>query len=165
MKDTPAPDHLDRLAASALSKAQAADLRIATAESCTGGLLAALLTDVEGLSHVFDRGFVAYAEKAKTELLGLDPRKLRQEGAVSEWAARAMAQGALDSSSADIAIAITGYAGPGEGEEGLVHIAVARGGQVAAEWHCEKRYGAVGRADIRARAASDAMALLCDAIG
>jgi nicotinamide-nucleotide amidase len=161
MKDTPAPDELDRLAASALRQAEAAGLRIATAESCTGGLLSALLTDIEGLSHIFDRGFVVYAEKAKVELLGLDREKLKREGAVSKWAARAMAAGALTLSHADIAIAITGYAGPGEGEEGLVHIAVARRGETSsADWHREKHYGSVGRAGIRARAAADALSLL-----
>src|SRR5262249_45283856 len=136
-------------------------LRVATAESCTGGLLSALLTDIEGLSHVFERGFVVYAEEAKADLLGLDRRKLEQEGAVSEWAARAMAAGALDHSGADIAVAITGFAGPGEGEEGLVHIAAARRGKPRhAIRHCERRYGPIGRADIRARAAADAISLL-----
>jgi nicotinamide-nucleotide amidase len=161
MKDTPAPEELDHLAASALRHAEAADLRIATAESCTGGLLSALLTDIEGLSHVFERGFVVYAEEAKAELLGLDRQKLSQEGAVSEWAARAMVLGALEHSRADIAVAITGFAGPGEGEEGLVHIAAAcRTEPHPVIRHFERRYGPVGRADIRARAAADAILLL-----
>jgi nicotinamide-nucleotide amidase len=164
MKDTPAPDALDRLAASVLKQAKGRGLRIATAESCTGGLLAALLTDIEGMSHVFDRGFVVYSEEAKTELLGLDPVQLEREGAVSEWAARAMAGGALSRSKADIALAITGFAGPGaeDEEEGLVHMAAARrGGPII---HREAHYGPRGRAEIRARAAKDALGLMTAAI-
>jgi nicotinamide-nucleotide amidase len=165
MSETPAPDHLDRLAASALKAAEACGLSIATAESCTGGLVAALLTDIDGLSHAFERGFVAYAEQAKVEMLGLAPQKLKQEGAVSRWAARAMAEGALEHSQADLAVAITGYAGPGDGEEGLVHIAVARKGSAFPDiHHRERHYGPRGRVEIRARAAEDALLLLCATI-
>jgi nicotinamide-nucleotide amidase len=161
MSETPAPDHLDSLAASALRAAEARGLSIVTAESCTGGLLSALLTDIDGLSHVFERGFVVYAEQAKVELLGLSSQKLKQEGLVSRWTARAMAEGALAHSEADVAVAITGYAGPGEGEEGLVHIAVARKRSAFPDiHHLERRYGPRGRADIRARAAQDALLLL-----
>jgi nicotinamide-nucleotide amidase len=165
MSETPAPDHLDRRAASALKAAEARGFSIATAESCTGGLVSALLTDVDGLSHVFERGFVVYAEQAKVDLLGLAPQKLKQEGAVSRWAARAMAQGALAQSDADVAVAITGYAGPGDGEEGLVHIAVARKGSAFPDiHHRERRYGPRGRIEIRALAAEDALLLLCSTI-
>jgi len=166
MSETPSPDRLDSLAASALEAAEARGLTLATAESCTGGLLAALLTDVDGLSHVFERGFVVYAEQAKVELLGLSADRLEQEGAVSRWATRAMAEGALEHSQADVAAAITGYAGPGgDGEEGLVHIAVARRGAAFADLHHrELHYGPKGRAAIRARAAEDALLLLCAAM-
>jgi nicotinamide-nucleotide amidase len=164
MKDTPAPDDLDRLAASVLKQAKGRGFRIATAESCTGGLLAALLTDIEGISHVFDCGFVVYSEDAKIELLGLDPAQLEGEGPVSEWAARAMAKGALSRSKADIALAITGFAGPGaeDEEEGLVHMAAAR--REGPVIHREAHYGACGRADIRARTAKDALDLMTTVI-
>ena len=93
-------------------------LTIATAESCTGGMLAALLTDIEGAGRAFDRGFVTYSKGSKTELLGIDPELLERNDAVSETVARAMAEGALKRSEADIAISITGFAGPGApGEE------------------------------------------------
>src|SRR6059058_2400045 len=103
-------------------------LSIATAESCTGGMLAALLTDIQGASHGFDRGFVTYTKESKTQLLGIEPSLLDQNDAVSEVVARAMAEGALKRSSADIAIGVTGFAGPaGPGkEEGLVHFGLAR---------------------------------------
>src|SRR4051794_41766457 len=89
-----------------------AELTIATAESCTGGMLAALLTDIEGAGHGFDRGFVTYTKEAKTELLGIEPSLLDRNDAVSEVVARAMAEGALKRSKADLAVAITGFAGP-----------------------------------------------------
>ncbi len=165
MSETPAPDHLDRLAASALKAAGARGFSLATAESCTGGLLAALLTDVDGLSHAFERGFVVYAEEAKVDVLGLSPENLKQEGAVSRWAACAMAEGALAHSKADIAVAVTGYAGPGDGEEGLIHIAVAQRDAAGPDTHhLERHYGPKGRIEIRARAAEDALLLLCSAI-
>jgi nicotinamide-nucleotide amidase len=160
MKDTPAPDDLDRLAASVLKQAKRRGFRVATAESCTGGLIGALLTDIDGMSRVFDRGFVVYSEEAKIEVLGLDPAQLMQKGAVSEWAARAMAAGALERSGADIVLAITGFAGPGGPgeEEGLVHMAAARrDGRVI---HREAHYGPRGRADVRAAAAKDALDLM-----
>ena len=168
MSETPAPDHLDDLAAALLKSAAAAGLRVATAESCTGGLLSALLTDVEGLSHVFERGFVVYVEIAKTEMLGVDAARLQREGAVSEWTARAMAAGALDHSSAGLAVAITGFAGPGgKGtEEGLVHIAVARRGlRTHKVDHARAHYGTCGRARVRAQAAEAAIRLALDAVG
>lgn len=162
MSEVPAPDHLDTLAAALLQRAGAAGLRVATAESCTGGLLSALLTDVEGLSHIFDRGFVVYDETAKVEMLGLDVDRLRKNGAVSEWTARAMALGALENSRAGLALAITGFAGAGgEGaEEGLVHMASAtrtRGADIVD--HARARYGAYGRALVRAQAAEGALKL------
>lgn len=122
---------------------------VATAESCTGGMLAALLTDIQGAGHGFDRGFVTYTKDAKTDLLGIDPDLLETNDAVSEPVARAMAQGALDRSSADIALGVTGFAGPAEDgcEEGLVHFAVAiRDGPTR---HRVEHYGAAGRGPVR----------------
>ena len=94
-----------------------AGLTVATAESCTGGMLAALLTDIEGAGHGFDRGFVTYTKEAKTEQLGIDPQVLEANDAVSKEAAEAMADGALNRSHADVALGITGFAGPGGPEQ------------------------------------------------
>ncbi len=107
-------------------------LKIATAESCTGGLIAARLTEIPGSSDIFERGFVTYSNQAKTELLGVPAPLIAEHGAVSEEVALAMARGALAQSPADVAIATTGIAGPGGGTAekpvGLVYIAAARGG-------------------------------------
>src|ERR1700761_8499378 len=104
---------------------------LATAESCTGGLLASILTDVDGFGRVFERGFVAYTELAKHEMLGVPIATLQTEGAVSEATATAMAEGALIHSTADLAIAVTGFAGPaGPGDTpGLVHLVALRRGR------------------------------------
>ena len=128
-------------------------LKVATAESCTGGLLASLLTDIEGCGHGFDRGFVTYSKEAKAELLGIERSLLDQNDAVSEAVARAMAEGALERSGADIAISVTGFAGPaGDGkEEGLVHFALAT---AAASRHRVEHFGAKGRGPIRIAALS-----------
>lgn len=131
-----------------LKRACDADLMLATAESCTGGLLASLLTDVQGCSHAFERGFVTYTEEAKQEMLGVPANMLEKHGAVSESVARAMAEGAIEHSGADIAVSITGFAGPTEeGEEGLVHFACARRGRDTI--HREAHYGAIGRGGVR----------------
>src|SRR5205085_10804143 len=125
------PDELDDQAERLMRRLCDKELRVATAESCTSGMLAALLTDIEGAGHGFERGFVTYSKESKTQLLGIEPAVLEQNDAVSEIVARAMAEGALNRSSADIAIGVTGFAGPaGPGkEEGLVHFAPAhRGG-------------------------------------
>ncbi len=110
-----------------------ADVRLATAESCTGGLIAACLTAVPGASDVIDRGFITYSNAAKTEMLGIAAMLINFEGAVSEKVARAMAEGALARSAADLAIAVTGIAGPGGGSRGkpvgLVHLACAGTGR------------------------------------
>ena len=145
------PDHLDDQAERLMRRLCDKDLTVATAESCTGGMLAALLTDIEGAGHGFDRGFVTYTKEAKTELLGLDPGLLEQNEAVSEPVARAMAEGALKRSEADIALGVTGFAGPaGPGhEEGLVHMALARRG--GATQHREEHFGAVGRGAVRVK--------------
>jgi nicotinamide-nucleotide amidase len=132
---------------------RARGLMIVTAESCTGGLIAATLTEIAGASEALDRGFVTYSNEAKAAVLGVSPQTLRKYGAVSEQTAREMAAGALQASQADIAISVTGVAGPGGGSEekpiGLVHFGAARrGGPVL---HRETRFGDLGRGEIRRR--------------
>jgi nicotinamide-nucleotide amidase len=145
------PDHLDEQAERLMHRICDRELKIATAESCTGGMLAALLTDIEGCGHGFDRGFVTYSKDAKHDLLGIDRALLDSNDAVSEAAARAMADGALSRSSANIAIGVTGFAGPAgeEHEEGLVHIALARRGGPTE--HREEHFGSLGRGAIRVK--------------
>jgi nicotinamide-nucleotide amidase len=139
---------------------------IVTAESCTGGLVSALLTEIAGSSRVVERGFVTYSNEAKAEELGIDPHLLTHFGAVSSQVARAMAEGAIENSRADVAVAITGVAGPGGGSEakpvGLVHLAVAT--SEGAVRHIERRYGDPGRSAIRLAALDDALTLLEEAL-
>ena len=145
------PDHLDEQAERLMHRLCDRELTVATAESCTGGMLAALLTDIEGAGHGYDRGFVTYTKDAKAELLGIGRDILDRNEAVSEVVARAMAEGALARSKADIAIAVTGFAGPAgdEHEEGLVHMAVARRGKRTA--HRVEHFGAIGRGPVRVK--------------
>ena len=145
------PDQLDEQAERLMRRICDLEFKLATAESCTGGMLAALLTDIEGCGHGFDRGFVTYSKEAKQELLGIDRGLLDHNDAVSEAVARAMAEGALERSRADVAIAVTGFAGPaGDGcEEGLVHFALARRGRPTV--HREEHYGAAGRGAVRVK--------------
>jgi len=143
------PDHLDEQAERLMHRLCDRNLTVATAESCTGGMLAALLTDIEGAGHGFERGFVTYTKESKAELLGIEPTLLDDNDAVSEVVARAMAEGALKRSKADLAVGITGFAGPAgpDKEEGLVHIALARrNGRTV---HREEHFGAKGRGVIR----------------
>jgi nicotinamide-nucleotide amidase len=143
-----------------LSAARAKGLRIATAESCTGGLIAGAITDVAGSSDVFDRGFVTYSNAAKTEMLGVRPDTLAAHGAVSEEVAREMAAGALARSEAGVAVSVTGIAGPGGSEfkpEGRVCFGLATPGEVRTE---TVEFGAIGRAAVRAGAVAHALALL-----
>src|SRR5437763_5210366 len=139
------------LAQAVLAETREKGLRIATAESCTGGLVAGLLTEIPGSSDVLDRGFVTYSNQAKEEMLGVPGATLRQHGAVSESVARAMAEGAIRNSTAQLSVAVTGVAGPGGGTEekpvGLVHIAAARAGE--ATLHRECRFGDIERTAIR----------------
>ena len=140
------------------------DLTVATAESCTGGMLAALLTDIEGAGHGFDSGFVTYTKEAKAELLGIEPAVLDQNEAVSEVVARAMAEGALARSQADIALAVTGFAGPAgdDHEEGLVHMALARrGGNTI---HRVEHFGAIGRGPVRVKSLKAMLEMLEQAL-
>jgi len=135
---------------------------IATAESCTGGLIAALLTEVPGSSSVVERGFVTYSNQAKTELIGVPAELIAAHGAVSEPVARAMAQGALWGSSATVAVSVTGIAGPGGGTAakpvGLVFLALAQAGRPLVT--LERRYGENSRQAIRLAALDDALGLL-----
>lgn len=137
-------------------------LKLTTAESCTGGLIAAVLTSVAGSSDVVERGFVTYSNEAKTEMLGVPADKIATHGAVSEIVARAMAEGALAASRADIAVSVTGVAGPGGGSAekpvGLVHIACARRGLPTL--HERHSFGDLGRDAIRLRTVHAALALV-----
>ena len=143
------PDHLDAQAERLMHAICDKKLKLATAESCTGGMLAALLTDIEGCGHGFDRGFVTYSKDAKHELLGIDRGMLDHNDAVSEAVARAMAEGALGRSDADLSVGVTGFAGPGGPgqEEGLVHFGLAR--TRGRTDHREEHFGAIGRGAIR----------------
>ena len=152
------------IATRVLADARARGVMIATAESCTGGLVAAALTDIAGSSDVIERGFVTYSNQAKTEMLGVDARLIEAHGAVSAEVAGAMALGALKHSRASLAVSITGVAGPGGGSAakpvGLVHFAVAAGdGRVN---RVEKRFGALSRTTIRTRAVETALMLLSE---
>lgn len=136
--------------------------RLATAELCTGGLVAAVLTEVAGSSDVFDCGFVTYSNEAKSALIGVSPRLIESEGAVSEAVARAMAEGALAHSAASVVVSITGVAGPGGGTPakpvGLVHLAAAaRDGRLI---HQELRLGDLGRSAVRRTTVAEAFALV-----
>jgi len=137
-------------------------LTIATAESCTGGLVAGALTEVPGSSAVLDRGFVTYSDKAKQQMLGVPAETLDEYGAVSRQTADAMAQGALEKAKVDLAVSITGIAGPGGGSAdkpvGLVHFAaVTRDGTTL---HAAKRYGDIGRSAVRHKSVLQALAML-----
>jgi len=157
---------LKQQAAALLKAYEQRGLKIATAESCTGGLVAALLTEIAGSSAVVERGFVTYSNEAKTELIDVPASLIAAHGAVSEPVARAMAEGALQHSRADVTVAITGIAGPGGATAtkpvGLVHFGLARRG--AAVVHLERRYGDLGRENVRRRAVEDALGLLEQAI-
>jgi nicotinamide-nucleotide amidase len=146
-----------------LAAARAKGWRIATAESCTGGMVSAALTDVAGSSDVFDRGFVTYSNAAKTAMLGVLPETLARFGAVSEEVAREMAQGAIAASAADLAVSITGIAGPGGSEfkpEGRVCFGLAtRDGALRVE---TVDFGALGRDNVRQAARDHAIFLLLE---
>lgn len=152
---------MDRLAKAVLRRACDRRLKLATAESCTGGLLASLLTDVPGMSHAFERGFVTYTHAAKHEMLGVAIEILESQGAVSKASAVAMAEGALAHSEADLAVSITGFAEGGPDQPaGLVHFACAAKGRPTT--HRVMGFGEVGRAEVRIRALETALGLLLD---
>jgi nicotinamide-nucleotide amidase len=147
-----------------LDLCKARKLMVATAESCTGGLVAGALTDIAGSSAVVDRGFVTYTNEAKEQMLGVPAETLRAHGAVSRETAEAMAEGALAHSLADIVVSITGIAGPGGGTAekpvGLVHFGVAsRDGRLI---HHERRFGDLGRSEVRRLSVLQALAMLTE---
>jgi nicotinamide-nucleotide amidase len=149
-------------AADLVRRFKGAGLKLATAESCTGGLVAAAVTDVAGSSSVLDRGFVTYSNDAKIAALGVDAALIAAHGAVSAEVAVAMAEGALTHSLAQVAVSITGIAGPGGATAtkpvGLVHLAVARSGHPTVEEAC--RFGDIGRRQVRQAAVRQAFAML-----
>ena len=147
-------------AAALLREARAAGARLATAESCTGGLVSGAITDVAGSSDIFDRGFVTYSNAAKMQMLGVAEATLSAHGAVSEAVARQMAAGALERSDATLAVAITGVAGPGGSErkpEGRVCFAVADGAGITAQ---TVEFGPLGRVEVRAASVAHALEML-----
>lgn len=154
------PTPLERRITALLQRLCARDLTVATAESCTGGLFASVLSDVDGFGHAFEQGFVTYTEQAKTDQLGVPSRLIEDHGVVSAEVAAAMARGCLDRSGADFALSVTGFAGPGgdEDEEGLVHLAAAaRDGRLLASEH---HFGSVGRGRVRLRSLDAGVSLL-----
>ena len=155
------------LAVRVLDAYRARKWTLATAESCTGGLVAGALTEIAGSSDVVDRGFITYSNEAKAEMLGVPEATLAEYGAVSRPTAEAMAKGVLTRSSVDAAVAITGIAGPGGGSTdkpvGLVHFAAAaRGGRLIAR---EKRYGDIGRSEVRRLSVLEALDMLLTLTG
>ena len=158
---------LSRKAKKLVTAAGRARLRLATAESCTGGLVIGCLTEVPGASDVVDRGFVTYSNESKTGLLGVTRDMLASHGAVSAEVAAAMAEGALARSGADIAVAVTGVAGPGAGSDekpvGLVYLAARRGDGKTAARCCE--FGDIGRHEVRLKAVAVALDLIRRLIG
>jgi nicotinamide-nucleotide amidase len=153
---------LSEQAAALLDLCRRKKLKVATAESCTGGLVAATLTEIPGSSDVVERGFVTYSNEAKQAMLGVPPATLQQFGAVSRETAEAMAAGALAHSPADLAVSVTGIAGPGGGTPekpvGLVHFAaVSKRGSLI---HREHRFGDIGRSQVRHASVVEALAML-----
>lgn len=157
------PEAIIELAAETLETCRHAGLKVATVESCTGGLVAAVLTEIAGSSDVVERGFVTYSNEAKTALVGVPAALIERVGAVSEEVARAMAEGGVSASPADLAVAITGVAGPGGGTEakpvGLVHFACARRGTDTDTVH-ERHVFAGDRRAVRLAAVETALHLI-----
>ena len=158
-------DRETEVAATALlDLCKAKKLMVATAESCTGGLVAGALTDIAGSSAVVDRGFVTYTDEAKHQMLGVPTATIERHGAVSRETAEAMVRGALGHANADLAVSITGIAGPGGGTAdkpvGLVHFAAAsRGGDLI---HRQRRFGDIGRGEVRRLSVLQALAMLTE---
>jgi nicotinamide-nucleotide amidase len=158
------PDEIERLAEALLRKACDRELTLATAESCTGGLISSILTDIEGMAHAFDRGFAVYTDAAKVEMLAVPIDLIETHGSVSEVVAIAMARGSIAASRADIAVAVTGFAGPaGPGDEpGLVHFSCKRRGGYAN--HRVEHFGDIGRGGVRIAAIRVALQMMGEAI-
>ncbi len=153
------------LAQDILDRARAAGVMIATAESCTGGMIAAALTDIPGSSAVFDRGFVTYTNAAKREMLGVRDETLKDYGAVSEEVAREMVTGALQRAKVALAVSVTGIAGPGGSEhkpEGRVCFGISKPDHTFTE---TIDFGPLGRDKVRAASRDHALRLLLDALG
>lgn len=155
-------DALIATARDLLERCRAKGLTIATAESCTGGLIAATLTEIAGSSDVVDRGFVTYSNAAKQAMLGVPQETLSAHGAVSAQTAAAMARGAVANAGTDLAVSVTGVAGPGGGSAekpvGLVHFAAAsRKGRLV---NREERFGEIGRREVRLRSVAVALDML-----
>ncbi len=157
---------MNTLAAKLVKEASAKGVMIATAESCTGGLVSAAITDIAGSSAVFERGFVTYSNNSKAELLGVPSSLIEQHGAVSAEVACAMAEGAIKHSRATLSVSITGIAGPGGGSAekpvGIVHFATAvKGSDII---HFERRFGDLSREAIRNAAVDVALQALIDRV-
>ena len=165
--------NLIKQAETVLDYARENNFRIATAESCTGGLVSAYLTHIAGASDIVERGFITYSNASKIELLGVDAQIIEEHGAVSRQAALAMAAGVLWRSHANLSVAITGIAGPGGGSAekpiGLVHFAIARRISVSAEQldfkalHHEEQFGDIGRSEVREESVATAFKMLLQA--
>jgi nicotinamide-nucleotide amidase len=155
------PEDVEALARAVIAAALESEMMIATAESCTGGLVAGALTAVAGSSAVVDRGFVTYSNEAKTQMLGVPMDLIIAHGAVSEPVARAMAAGAVAQSRASLAVSITGIAGPGGGSDekpvGVVHFGAACADGVV---HQEHRFGDIGREAVRLESVRVALTML-----
>ncbi len=152
------------IATEILERARASGRTVTTAESCTGGMVSAAITDIAGSSDIFQRGFVTYSNAAKTEMLGVSPATLAAYGAVSEEVVREMARGARVAADAHIAIAVSGIAGPGGSErkpEGRVCFGLAIGTEVTCE---TQEFGAIGRAEVRQAATRRALELIRTAL-
>ena len=156
------PENVLTLANAYLLEARERGLHVATAESCTGGLIAAALTAIPGSSDVVERGFVVYTNESKIDLLGVPKALIRKHGAVSEEVARAMAEGALNNSNAEMTVSCTGIAGPSGGSKekpvGLVHLAAARRSETTLSEEC--RFGNIGRDAVRMKSVEAALKLL-----
>lgn len=155
------PTALEQRARLLLERACEREITLATAESCTGGLLASLLTDVPGVAHAFERGFVTYTDEAKAEMLGVSIGLIRRESAVSRAVAIAMAEGALRRSTAGLAVSITGFADAGD-EPGLVHFGLARRGRPTR--HREEHFGPGGRGATRIAAMQTAVDMMLEGL-
>lgn len=153
------PDETEEATRRLLQKACERNLTLATAESCTGGMLASLLTDVQGVAHAFECGFVTYTNEAKNEMLGVPLALIEEKGAVSREVAIAMAEGAVERSRANIALSITGFADQGD-EPGLVHFGCARAGRSTA--HREEHFGPGGRGATRVKCMKVAVEMMTE---
>jgi len=158
------PEDIEATARAIVADFTKKELLIATAESCTAGLIAGAITEISGSSNIFDRGFVTYSNEAKREMIGVANATLKAHGAVSRETALEMAEGAIGNSGANISVAVTGIAGPGGGSEdkpvGLVHLAAARRGSKPI--HREMRYGDLGRSGIRLATVRTALEMLIE---